>query len=235
VTGQKIWMSLGMYADWLYVLCRTDPDAPRHRGISLLMVPRHQPGVEIRPIRNLAGGAEFCEVFLDGARTDAGLVVGGVNNGWQVAMGTLGTERVLTTLPAQLGFPYELEELVDLARAGGCARDPIVRQQLVKAWIGLRVDQLATARTLAAIRRGHDPGAHSSLSKLRWANWHRDFGALAMNLVGADAMVVGDGGSLSNLQRVFLESRAETIYGGANEIQRNVIGERLLGLPRDPA
>ena len=235
VTGQKIWMSLGMYADWLYVLCRTDPDAPRHRGISLLMVPRHQPGVEIRPIRNLAGGAEFCEVFLDGARTDADLVVGGVNNGWQVAMGTLGTERVLTTLPAQLGFPYELEELVDVVRGRGCARDPIVRQELVKAWIGLRVDQLATARTLAAVRRGHDPGAHASLSKLRWANWHRDFGALAMNLVGADAMVAGDADSRSNLQRVFLESRAETIYGGANEIQRNVVGERLLDLPREPA
>jgi alkylation response protein AidB-like acyl-CoA dehydrogenase len=233
VTGHKIWMSLGMYADWLYVLCRTDPDAPAHAGISMLMVPRHQPGVEIRPIRNLAGDAEFCEVFLDGARTDADLVVGGVNNGWQVAMGTLGTERILTTLPAQLGLPLEVQALRAAVRARGLDADPVARDQVVQAWLGLRVQELLLERNLATIRTGGDPGFYASLAKLSWSGWHRTFGEMAMNMVGPAAMLVEDGYALGELQRVFLESRAETIYGGASEIQRNIVGERILGLPRE--
>jgi alkylation response protein AidB-like acyl-CoA dehydrogenase len=234
VNGHKIWMSLGMHADWLYVLCRTDPDAPAHAGISLLMVPRHQPGVDIRPIRNLARDAEFCEVFFDDARTDADLVVGGTNNGWQVAMGTLGTERVLTTLPAQLGFPLEMQALREAVVARKLGTDPVVRQQLVNAWIGLRVQELILERNLATIRAGGDPGFHASLAKLSWAGWHRSFGETAMNLLGPDAMLVEDEYGLTELQRIFLESRAETIYGGASEIQRNIVGERILGLPREP-
>jgi alkylation response protein AidB-like acyl-CoA dehydrogenase len=234
VTGHKIWMSLGMYADWLYVLCRTDPDAPAHAGISMLMVPRHQPGVEVRPIRNLAGDAEFCEVFLDGARTDADLVVGGVNNGWQVAMGTLGTERILTTLPAQLGFPFEVQALRAAVRARGGNADPVARDQLIQAWVGLRVQELLLERNLATIRAGGDPGFYASLAKLSWSGWHRTFGEIAMNMIGPAAMLVEDSYALSELQSVFLESRAETIYGGASEIQRNIVGERILGLPREP-
>ena len=144
MSGHKIWMSLGMHADWLYVLCRTDRDAPAHAGISLLIVPRREPGVDIRPIRNLAGDAEFCEVFLDGARTDADLVVGGVNNGWQVAMGTLGTERVLTTLPAQLGFPLEFQAL----------REAVVRAGLAPI----------RSRAISSSRRGSGSGSRSCSS-----------------------------------------------------------------------
>jgi alkylation response protein AidB-like acyl-CoA dehydrogenase len=234
IDGQKIWMTFGMYADWLYVLCRTDPDAPKHRGISLLMVPRHQPGIDIRPIRNLAGGREFCEVFLTEARTRADLVVGPVNEGWKVAMGTLGTERVMTTLATQFGFDEEMHDLLEVVRRRGLANDPVVRQRLAGAWIGLQVNRFNNYRALTAIMRGNDLGAESSISKLYWASWHRDFGELMVDLLGAESMVVGDAYELDELQQVFLTSRAETIYGGANQIQRNILGERVLGLPKEP-
>ena len=233
INGQKIWMTFGMHADWLYVLCRTDADVPKHRGISMVIIPSHQDGVEIRPIRNLAGGEEFCEVFLDDARTTADLVVGGVGNGWQVAMGALGTERVMTTLPAQFGFDSEMEELIGAARARGITHDPVVRQRLANAWIGLQINRYNNYRALTAIMRGGELGPETSIAKLYWARWHRDLGELMVDLLGPDAMVTGDGYKLDGFQRVFLGSRAETIYGGANEIQRNILGERVLGLPRE--
>jgi alkylation response protein AidB-like acyl-CoA dehydrogenase len=234
IDGQKIWMTFGMHADWLYVLCRTDPAAPKHRGISLVLVPAHQPGVDIRPIRNLAGGREFCEVFLTGARTRTDLVVGPVNEGWKVAMGTLGTERVTTTLASQFGFDEEMADLLEVVRRRGLSTDPVVRQRLAAAWTGLQVNRYNNYRALTAIMRGRDLGAESSISKLFWASWHRDFGELMVDLLGPEAMIVGDGYALDELQTVFLTSRAETIYGGANEIQRNILGERVLGLPKEP-
>ena len=153
LNGQKIWMTFGMYADWLYVLCRTNPTAPKHAGISLIIVPRHQEGVDIRPIRNIAGGREFCEVFLTGARTDADLVVGGVDNGWRVAMGTLGTERVLTTLATQFGFDEEMDDLLAELRRRGRTSDPIVRQRVAQAWIGLQVNRYNNYRALTSLMR----------------------------------------------------------------------------------
>jgi alkylation response protein AidB-like acyl-CoA dehydrogenase len=141
---------------------------------------------------------------------------------------------VLTTLPAQLGFPLEMQALREAAIGRGLGTDPVVRQRLVEAWIGLRVQELLLERNLATIRAGGDPGFHASLAKLSWAGWHRSFGETAVTLVGPTAMLVEDGYALNELQRVFLESRAETIYGGASEIQRNIVGERILGLPREP-
>jgi alkylation response protein AidB-like acyl-CoA dehydrogenase len=234
LNGQKIWMTFGMYADWLYVLCRTNPAAPKHAGISLIIVPRHQEGVDIRPIRNIAGGREFCEVFLTGARTDADLLVGGVDNGWRVAMGTLGTERVLTTLATQFGFDEEMDDLLVELRRRGRAADPLVRQRLAQAWIGLQVNRYNNYRALTSLMRRGELGPESSFSKLFWANWHRDFGALMIDLLGADELVVGDGYELDPFQQIFIDARAETIYGGANEIQRNIVGERVLGLPKEP-
>jgi alkylation response protein AidB-like acyl-CoA dehydrogenase len=233
INGQKIWMTFGMYADWLYVLCRTDPDVPKHRGISLVLVPADQRGVDIRPIRNIAGGREFCEVFFTDARTRADLVVGDVNAGWKVAMGTLGTERVMTTLPQQFGFDHEMADLMALVRRRGTNHDPLVRQRLAHAWIGLQVNRYNNYRALTELMRAGELGATSSISKLFWANWHRDFGELMIDLLGSDAMVVGPGYELDEFQSVFVNSRAETIYGGANEIQRNILGERVLGLPKE--
>jgi alkylation response protein AidB-like acyl-CoA dehydrogenase len=233
ITGQKIWTTFGHYADWLYVLCRTNPDAPRHRGISMLLVPAHQPGVDVRPIRNIAGGLEFCEVFFDGARTALDNVVGDVDGGWSVVMGTLGNERAgATVLPFQANFRREMNALIGLARAKGVNGNPIVRDRLSRAWAGLRIMELNNDRLLSAVLRGEHPGPESSVGKLYWANWHRDFGELMVEVLGADALAPGSGAELHPMVRSFLNSRAETIYGGANEIQRNILGERVLGLPR---
>jgi alkylation response protein AidB-like acyl-CoA dehydrogenase len=236
IAGQKIWTTFGAHADWLYVLCRTDPDAPKHRGISMLLVPADQEGVDIRPIRNIANGLEFCEVFFDEARTEADLVVGDVNGGWKVVMGTLGNERAGSTiLPFQALFEREMARLLDLVRVRGLDRDPVVRQRLAKAWTGLRIMRLNNDRLLTAVLQGAHPGPESSIGKLFWANWHRDFGELMTEVMGPAAMVVGDGYALDPMQRSFLNSRAETIYGGANEVQRNIVGERVLGLPKEPS
>ena len=234
INGQKIWMTFGMYADWLYVLCRTDPTAPRHRGISMLLIPRDQPGVDVRPIRNMAGGAEFAEVFFTDARTRKDLVVGEVNGGWKVVMGTLGNERGGTTiLPFQASFEQEMEELLRLVRTRPDV-EPALRDRVTQAYTGLRVMQMHTLRGISsAVRSGH-PGPESSVSKLFWANWHRSFGELLMDVQGAASMIYGDDGSPDLLQRSFLNARAETIYGGANEIQRNILGEQVLGLPKEP-
>lgn len=236
ISGQKIWTTFGARADWLYVLCRTNPDVPRHRGISMLLVPRHQDGVEIRPIRNIAGGLEFCEVFLDGARTPATNVVGEVDGGWKVVMGTLGNERGgVTVLPFQAGFEREMCRVLDIVQRDGRNKDPLLRQKLARAWTGLRVMKMNNDRLLTAVLQGHHPGPESSIGKLFWANWHRDFGELMLEVLGARALAPGHGEEdQATLAMVhsFLNSRAETIYGGANEIQRNILGERALGLPR---
>jgi alkylation response protein AidB-like acyl-CoA dehydrogenase len=234
ITGQKIWMTFGAHADWLYVLCRTNPGAPKHKGISMLLVPADQPGVDVRPIRNIAGGLEFCEVFFDGARTDADNVVGDVDGGWSVVMGTLGNERAgATVLPYQALFQREMHQLLDVVRRRGLDRDPIVRQRVSRAWAGLRILELNNDRLLTAVLRGQHPGPESSIAKLYWANWHRDFGELMADILGAEALVAQPDGSPHPMVRSFLNSRAETIYGGANEIQRNILGERVLGLPRE--
>ena len=235
ITGQKIWTTFGAHADWLYVLCRTNREAPKHRGISMLLIPRHQDGVDVRPIRNIAGGVEFCEIFFDEARTAADLVVGDVDGGWKVVMGTLGNERAgATVLPFQASFEREMRMLLALAREKDVDRDPVVRQRLAKAWGGLRILKFNNDRLLSTVLRGGHPGPESSVGKLYWANWHRDFGELMVAVLGADALVTRPDGSLHPMVRSFLNSRAETIYGGANEIQRNILGERVLGLPKEP-
>lgn len=233
INGQKIWMTFGMYADWLYVLCRTDPEAPKHRGISMLLIPADQPGIDIRPIRNLTGGHEFCEVFFTDARTRADLVVGPVHGGWKVAMGTLPTERMMTTLASQFGFEGEMDDLLTLVQRRKANGDPVVRQRLAHAWIGLQINRYNNYRALSALMRDGELGPEASISKLFWANWHRDFGELMVDLSGPGATIVGDGYGVDVFQQVFLDSRAETIYGGANEIQRNIVGEQVLGLPRE--
>jgi alkylation response protein AidB-like acyl-CoA dehydrogenase len=234
LNGQKIWMTFGTRADWLYVLCRTNPDAPKHHGLSLILVPAHQAAVDIRPIRNLAGGEEFAEVFFSDARTSADLVVGPVDGAWSVVMGTVGTERGTTVLPYQAAFERQLHDLVTTVRSRGRSADPLVRQHLARAWIGLQLNRHNNTRMLARLVRDGTLGPEASLSKLFWSQWHRELGSLMMDLIGPEATVVGDGWSLDPFQTVFLNSRAETIYGGANEIQRNIVAERLLGLPREP-
>jgi alkylation response protein AidB-like acyl-CoA dehydrogenase len=194
-------------------------------------VPMHQPGVEVRPIRQLTGTSEFNEVFFDDARTDVSMVVGEVGDGWRIAMGTLGFERGVATLGQQVGFRRELDALIALAKRTGASHDPIVRERLTRSWMGLEVMRAHAQRTLASVTTGA-PGTEASVAKLLWAHWHRDLGELAMEVAGAASMVEGDYG-LDDWQRLFLFTRADTIYGGSDEIQRNIIAERTLGLPRE--
>jgi alkylation response protein AidB-like acyl-CoA dehydrogenase len=229
--GQKIWTSLAHVADWCFVLARTDSAAERHRGLSCLLVPMNQPGVEIRPIIQITGTSEFNEVFFDDARADSGAIVGAPGDGWRVAMGTLGVERGVSTLGQQLGFQREFETVLAQARGNGSIGDPDIAARIADAWIGLQVMRITAQSTLGA-SPGTAPGTEASMAKLLWAPWHQRLGELAVDVAGASATQTGPGYDLSDTQRLFLATRADTIYGGSNEIQRNIIAERGLGLPR---
>ncbi len=232
--GQKVWTSLAHIAQWCFALCRTDREVPRHRGISYLLVPMDQDGVTIQPIRQITGTSEFNEVFFDGARTAAKNVVGEVNGGWKVAMGTLAFERGASTLGQQLAFENELAAIIDDARRTGLSDDPTIRQRIADAWIGLRIMRANVLRTLSAMA-GDELTREGMITKLFWATWHRRLGELALDVLGPEA-ALADGPSyeLSAAQRLFLFTRSDTIYGGSNQIQRNIIGERALGLPAEP-
>jgi alkylation response protein AidB-like acyl-CoA dehydrogenase len=229
VTGQKVWTSLATWAHWIFVLCRTDPAAPKHQGLSYLLMPMDQDPIDVRPIVQITGHSEFNETFFDGARTAAENVVGDVNGGWRVAMGTLAFERGASTLGQQLSFENELTAITDAARANGTSADPVVRQRLAQAWMTLRIMRYHALRTLPLMEHGTIT-RETSVHKLFWATFHRALGELAIDVLGAGGVAGGD----ERLQRLFLYSRADTIYGGSNQVQRNVIGEQALGLPREP-
>ncbi|MBB4894623.1 alkylation response protein AidB-like acyl-CoA dehydrogenase [Streptomyces olivoverticillatus] len=237
IDGRKIWTSLAHEADWCFVLARTTAGSLRHHGLSFLLVPMDQPGrIEVRPIRQMTGTADFNEVLFDGAQARAEHLVGGEGNGWRVAMGLLARERGVSTLVQQIGFAAELMRVTGLALRTGAAAEPVVRDRLVRQWAQLQIMRWNALRTLGAT---DDPGA-PSVAKLLWGGWHRRLGELAMQVQGA-AATVGPGDwhadrpyELDALQRLFLFTRADTIYGGSDEIQRNIIAERALGLPKEP-
>jgi alkylation response protein AidB-like acyl-CoA dehydrogenase len=229
VTGQKIWTSHAQIADFCFVVCRTDAAAKRHAGLSYLLVPMRQDGITIRPIRQMTGTAEFCEVFFDGARAPEENVLGGVGDGWKVAMSTLAFERGASTLGQQIGFANELASIIAAARERGVDQDPLLRQRLADAWMGLRVMRWNALRVLSHGDQGELP-REALISKIYWATWHQRLGELAMDVLGPDAELVQD--RLSMLQEMALFTRADTIYAGSNEIQKNIIATRALGLPR---
>lgn len=240
ITGQKIWTSLAHEADWCFVLARTEAGSSRHHGLSLLLVPMDQPGrIEVRPIRQMTGTSEFNEVFFDGAHARAEHVVGGEGSGWRVAMGLLGFERGVSTLAQQIGFEAELGDVVRAAVDSGAADDPVVRDRLVRQWAELKVMRWNALRTLGGTEAGAEPGA-PSVAKLLWGRWHRRLGELAMEVRGAGAAVgprewsAREPYALDPFQHLFLFSRADTIYGGSDEVQRTIIAERVLGLPKEP-
>jgi alkylation response protein AidB-like acyl-CoA dehydrogenase len=236
VTGQKIWTSLAHEADWCFVLARTEPDSRRHHGLSLLLVPMRQPGrIEVRPIRQLTGTAEFNEVWFDGAHASAEHIVGGAGHGWRVAMALLGYERGVSTLVQQIGFERELSEVVAHAGATGATADPAIRDRIVRQWSELKTMRWNALRTLGTA----DPAA-PSVAKLLWGGWHQRLGELAVAVRGP-AATIGPAGwlpeapyELDEAQRLLLFSRSDTIYGGSDEIQRTIIAERVLGLPKEP-
>ncbi|MFE7859607.1 acyl-CoA dehydrogenase family protein [Streptomyces sp. NPDC057403] len=237
ISGQKIWTSLAHEADWCFVLARTEAGSRRHRGLTFLLVPMDQPGrIEVRPIRQMTGTSEFNEVFFDGARARAEHVVGAEGQGWRVAMSLLGFERGVSTLAQQIGFAQELTRVVRTAVRTGAADDPDVRAALVRQWAELRAMRWNALRTLGG---SGDAGA-PSVSKLLWANWHQRLGELAVLVRGAEASAGPRDWApeapyeIDRDQQLFLFSRADTIYGGSDQIQRTIIAERVLGLPREP-
>ena len=238
VDGQKVWTSLAHLSQWCFVIARTEPGSQRHQGLSFLMVPLDQEGVEVRPIEQITGGSEFNEVFFTGARTDASMVVGEPGQGWGVAMGLLGFERGVSTLGQQVGFARELETVVERARANGSYDDPVLRDRIARATVELEVMRVNALRGLSAVTAGSDSaagGGAASIAKLVWAGWHRRLGKLAMQVAGADGLSArGAAYDLDPHQRLFLFSRADTIYGGSDEVQRTILAERVLGLPREP-
>lgn len=232
VQGQKIWTSLAHESDWIFVLARCEPGSKGNKGLAFLLLPLRQPGIEIRPIRQMGGGAEFNEVFFDGARAENGHLVGKPGEGWKVAMGLLEVERGVSTLGQQMHFAHELELIVAAATRNGMAQDPVMRQRIAGAAIGLRVMRGNALRMLAD---GAEVGLRREalIYKYYWSNWHRDLGKLAMDVLGEEGAVVSDDPAIRPLQQMFFFSRSDTIYAGTNEIQLNLIAERGLGMPRE--
>jgi alkylation response protein AidB-like acyl-CoA dehydrogenase len=226
-------------------VARTEPGSQRHHGLSFLLVPLDQPGIEVRPIEQLTGGSEFNEVFFTGAVTDADLVVGEPGRGWGVAMGLLGFERGVSTLGQVVGFQRELAVVCERARANGAIDDPVLRDRLASLQAELSVMRSNGIRGLSAVSGGEDSaagGGAGSIFKIVWANWHQRLGEVAMDVLGAEGLLqaptessgAGPGTyELDELQRIFLFARADTIYGGSDEVQKNILAERVLGLPRE--
>jgi alkylation response protein AidB-like acyl-CoA dehydrogenase len=248
VTGQKIWTSRAREANWMFLLARTDAPATRHRGITFLLVPLDQPGVEIRPITMLSGETEFNEVFFDGATTPADHVVGEVNGGWPVAMTLLGHERGEEAATNPILFRAELDRLVAFARERGLTGDPAVRQRLAQAHIRCEIMRFLGYRILTDVLAGGGTvGPEASIAKLYWSEYHRAVTGLALDLLGADATIIDGRGPLRAYRTddpgapttsgswigAFYNATAGTIYAGTSEIQRNILAESILGLPRD--
>jgi alkylation response protein AidB-like acyl-CoA dehydrogenase len=251
INGQKVWTTQAMHADYVFLLTRTDPHAPQHAGISYMLVPMHQDGIEVRPITQVDGSAEFNEVFFTNARCPKDNVVGGVNNGWKVAMTTLGFERGSSSTTGYRRFLKEWEFIVKEARRVHKSDDELVRDALMKAWSKVKIMQINGYRSLTdALNNTHNAALLGACNKMFWSEAHRASTDLALDIVGMEAQILtgtgpveGPSGFLrrgrddypvSELQAAFFFSRSETIWGGTAEIQRNIIGERALGLPKEP-
>jgi alkylation response protein AidB-like acyl-CoA dehydrogenase len=233
IDGQKVWTSLAHECQYVFVVARCEPGSKQHKGLVFLLVDLRQPGVEVRPIRQITGTCEFNEVFFDGARCPAGNVVGQPGEGWKIAMALLGFERGLSWIGMQQHFEHQLHLVVKAARDTGAERDASLRERIGRAWMGLKVMHYITLRTLA----GGDDGSLSRegyIVKHYWSNWHRDLGELAMDVLGVEGDIVIDDVSRTRLQQVWLFSRSDTIVAGTNEIQLNIIAERALGTPKEP-
>lgn len=248
INGQKTWTSYGHLANHIFVLCRTDRDAHRHRGLSFLLCPLDQPGVTVRPMKTLTGEAEFNEVFFDDARCPAGNIVGAVNAGWRVAMELLGFERGEAAATLPMKFAKDLQRLVELAIRYGRSNDDVIRQRLAICAEGVAQMRSMGMRAVSRWVSGQNIGAESSMHKLFWSEWLQQTTELAMDIMGLDG-IAPEGDGLQGMSfpaaesgtpnttgawtDYFLRARAATIYAGSSEIQRNIIGERILGLPRE--
>jgi acyl-CoA dehydrogenase len=234
VTGQKVWSSGAHYADFGIMPARTDFDAPKHKGLSFFVVDMRTPGIEVRPLRQLTGDSHFNEVFFDGARLPASSVVGSVGEGWRVTQTTLMSERMITT-----GFDLDVESLIALARKtaaslGSGVDDPILRAELAEVYTRAAIVRFISYRLLTAMARGEMPGPEGSIAKLSVSQLMKRASELSLLIRGAAGMIHADGDVLAEgWEEIFLISPAMRILGGSDEIQRNIIAERVLGLPRE--
>lgn len=234
VNGQKIWTSLAHISDWIFVITRTEEGSKGPKGLTFLMMDMHQPGIEIRPIDQINGDAEFNETFFTDAACPADSLIGAVGDGWKIAMGLLSFERGVSTLGQQMAFRNELDEIIAAAKANGAAHNPLIRQRIAKAEIGLRLMRYGALRMLSNTDHSKVDGAALTY-KIQWATWRRGLGELAMDVLGQAGEVTGNPEyEWETLPNLFLYARADTIYGGTNQIQRNLIAERGLGMPREP-
>ncbi|MFN6121721.1 MAG: acyl-CoA dehydrogenase family protein [Actinomycetes bacterium] len=254
INGQKVWTTGGHHADYCFLLTRTDPDGPKHKGISYLLVPMRQPGVEVRGIVQPDGTAEFCEVFFTDARCPKDNVVGGVNNGWKVANSTLAFERGMSATTGYRRFEEEYKLMVAVAQENGAIDDPLVRQRLMEYYTKIQILRVNGLRSLSATLAGSkDLGvaALGATNKMFWSEMHKAAMELALDIHGASSMLVDTGSGagswpgtarekrregypVSAMMSAFFFSRSETIWGGTSQIQRNIVGERVLGLPKEP-
>jgi alkylation response protein AidB-like acyl-CoA dehydrogenase len=248
INGQKIWTTEGHRANWIFALTRTDPSAAKHRGITFLLCPMDQPGIEVRPIRMLSGESEFNEVFFTDARCPADNVLGGVNNGWAVAMTLLGYERGESAAVRPLLFRAELDRLLVMAKDRGRTKDPLIRQRLAWSYSKVEIMRYLGLKVLTQFLQGGHPGPESSIFKLYWSEYHQAVTELSMAIMGLDGLVptgrppssaigsddVGAPNSTASWTTTFLHARAGTIYAGTSQVQRNILGEQVLGLPKEP-
>lgn len=249
INGQKIWTSAGHLANHIFVLTRTDPDAPKHRGITFLLVPMDQPGVEVRPIKMISGDSEFNEVFFTEAKCPKENVIGEVNGGWAVAMTLLGFERGEAAATTPVAFRGEYDRLVELAKSRNKTDDPLIRQRLAWAHSKVQIMRFLGMRTLTKFLAGEHPGPDASIFKLYWSEYHRQVTELAVDILGADGLTIegkfpngafttddpgADPVASGSWIGTFLNARAGTIYAGTSQVQRNIIGEMVLGLPKEP-
>ena len=235
INGQKVWTSLAHESDYIFVIARTDPDSVAHKGLGFFLMKMDQPGIDVRPIEQITGTSEFNEVFFDDAECEASDIVGKPGDGWKVAMGLLGFERGVSTLGQQMAFQNELNDVIAAAKANDAAKDPVIRQRIAKAHEGLKIMRYNSMRTLS--HDASDGALHKEalMYKLYWATWHRDLGELAMDVLGMECDVLEEAPyELTRLQSMYLFVRSDTIYGGTNQIQRNIIAERGLGMPKEP-
>jgi alkylation response protein AidB-like acyl-CoA dehydrogenase len=239
ISGQKVWTSGAHLANWIFILCRTDPDAPKHRGLSYVLAPMRDNGIEIRPLRQATGASGFSQEYIENCRAPLFNVIGGLHNGWRVAMTTLGNERGGNATTQHLRYEREFWDLVDTARKRDRTADPLVRQDLAWAFAHVQLMRYQGLRLLATLAAKREPGPEASVSKLFWSEYHKRLGEIAVSMIGPDAMATdrngNDGGyELDRWQTTFVSSRAGTIFSGTSQIQRNIIGERALGLPKEP-
>lgn len=235
ITGQKIWTSEAATADWCFVLCRTDPGAPKHRGLSFVLVPMKDNNVEVRPIAQIDGRSDYCEVFFDGAVASAEDVIGGFGDGWAVTMTTLGAERSMGYASRHFEFLQEFQDVLGRARADGRLGDPLVRQSMIRAYTLLETVRAVGMSQLTRLVEKQPRGPEETIYKLLWSEAHREMGRLYLSAVGARASVrrPGDRYTLEPWQDALFHGEAEVIYAGTSEIQRNIIAERMLGLPKE--